>query len=102
MQTEQAHEKGLFEVLQALKILSVASAFHTPGPNQFRGISGLLRWLEWPAKPGPKFLPKFCKIGPGNSPKFVPKILGLLFTIRQDSQPSFPAVGTKTHPVLQI
>ena len=45
---EQAHDKGLFEGLQGLKILSVASALHTSGPNRCRGISSLLRWLEWP------------------------------------------------------
>ena len=66
MQPEQTYEKGLFEGLQGWMILSVASALPTAGPTRCGDFPppGLLRWPEWPTKPGPKFAPKLYKNNP--------------------------------------
>ena len=53
---EKAHGEGLFERLRGLKILSVSSSLHDPGPNPFRGIFRLLRWPECPTTPAPNFV----------------------------------------------
>ena len=61
VQPEQAREKGLFEGFEGLKILCLAGC-----------TSGLLlRWPEWPTKPGPKFVPKLVK----NQARFFPNFV---------------------------